>query len=177
MASSPPPSGARPARGAVRRIEEAVLALLLGAMIAVASLQILLRGPLGWGIAWADPLLRVLVLWVGLLGAVAASREGGQISVDAVSRVLSGRARAAAGAVTGLFTAGVAATVAYHGARFVASEREFASVAFSGIPAWALESVIPFAFGAIALRSLAGAFADLAALARGAAGGPPDPAP
>lgn len=167
MASSPLPRAAEPARGALHRIEEAILALLLGAMIVLASVQILLRGPLGWGIAWADPMLRVLVLWLGLLGAVTASREGRQISVDVLGRLLSGRPLAAVGAVTSLFTAGVCAVVAYHAARFVVSEREFSSAAFSGIPAWALELVIPVAFLAIALRYLGFALRDLRTLVHG----------
>jgi len=167
VASSPLPTAAEPARGALYRLEEAVLALLLGAMIVLSSLQILLRGVFDSGISWADPMLRVLVLWVGLMGAVTASREGRQITVDVISRLLSGRARAAVGVVTSLFTAGVAGVLAYHGTRFVASEHEFASVAFSGIPAWALESVIPFAFAAIALRYLGSAAGDLRALVRG----------
>jgi TRAP-type C4-dicarboxylate transport system permease small subunit len=167
VASSPLPSAVRPARGALYRLEEAALALLLGAMIVLSSLQILLRSVFDGGIAWADPMLRVLVLWVGLLGAVTASREGRQITVDVISRLLSGRVRAAVGAVTSLFTAGVSGVLAYHGTRFVASEHEFASVAFSGIPAWALESVIPFAFAAITLRYLGHAAGDLQALLRG----------
>lgn len=171
MASSPLPSAAEPARGALHRFEEAVLALLLGAMIVLASLQILLRGALGSGIGWVDPLLRVMVLWVGLLGAVTASREGRQITVDVLSRLLSGRARAAVGVVTSLFTAGVAGVVAYHATRFVASEREFASAAFSGIPAWWLESVIPIAFVAVTLRYLGHAALDGLALLRGGDGG------
>jgi TRAP-type C4-dicarboxylate transport system permease small subunit len=152
-------------------LEEAVLALLLGAMIILASLQILLRGVFDLGIAWVDPMLRVLVLWIGLVGAVTASREGRQITVDVLSRVLPARPRAGVGAVTSLFTAVVAGVVAYHGARFVASEREFGSVAFSGIPAWALELVIPFAFAAISLRYLTLAATAAAAFARGDRGG------
>lgn len=179
MASSPLPIGAQPARGLVPRLEEAVLALLLGAMIVLSSLQILLRSVFDSGIGWADPMLRVLVLWVGLLGAVAASREGRQITVDVFARLLSGRPRAAVGALTSLFTVGVSAVLAYHGVRFVASEHAFASVAFSGVPAWALESVIPFAFGAIALRYLGHAASDLRTLVRGAdaadAAGPEGP--
>jgi TRAP-type C4-dicarboxylate transport system permease small subunit len=156
----------------LQRGEEMLLALLLGAMIALAGLQIGLRSLLGTGIPWADPLLRVLVLWVGLLGAVAASREGRHITIDVLSRMLPARARAAAGVATSLFTAAVAAILAWHGARFVASEHEFGSVAFAGIPAWSLESVIPFAFAAIALRYLRRAAADLSAALRG--GGPSD---
>ena len=81
-----------------------------------------------------------------------------------MSRVLPPRPRAAAGAVTSLFTAGVSGIVAYHAARFVASELRFGSLAFSGIPAWALESILPFAFGAIALRYLLRCATHLGAL-------------
>jgi len=137
---------------ALHRLEDALLALLLGAMILLAPLQILLRGLFDAGFGWSDPLLRVLVLWVGLLGALAASRDGRQIRIDVLARVLAGRARAAAESVTSLFTAGVCGVVAFHAGRFVISEREYGVVAFSGVPAWVLESIIPFAFGAIALR-------------------------
>jgi TRAP-type C4-dicarboxylate transport system permease small subunit len=152
---------------ALHRVEDAALAVLLGAIVLLAPLQITLRELFETGLAWADPLLRALVLWVGLLGALAASRDGRHISIDAISRVLPARARAAAGVLTSLFTAGISGLVAYHGARFVHSELRFGSVAFSGIPAWWLESVIPFAFGWIALRYLLLGLADAWALRAG----------
>lgn len=173
MNRSPLPRGVQLERGLVRRIEEALLGLLLGAMIVLASLQIVLRGVFGTGIVWADPMLRALVLWVGLLGAVAASGDGRHISVDVLSRVLPERARAAVGVVTSLFTSAVSALLAWHGARFAASELRFESVAFSGIPSWLLESVIPFAFAVIALRYLRLAAADLRIAFRGGDGGEP----
>lgn len=138
----------------VHRVEDAALALLLGVMILLAPLQILLRNAFDTGISWADPLLRVLVLWVGLLGAAAASRGNRQITIDVLSKLISRRARAAVGVVVGLFTAAVSALVAYHAGRFVASERAYESVAFSGIQAWVFEIIIPLAFGIIALRYL-----------------------
>ncbi len=170
VASSPRPDaeGAERPAGRLQRIEDGVLALLLGAMIVLASLQIAMRWLLGAGLAWVDPTVRVLVLWVGLLGAVAASREGRHITVDVLSRMLPERPRAAAGAVAGLFTAAVSALVAWHAARFVVSELRYESVAFSGIPAWVLESVIPFSFAAIALRTLWAAASDAVAASRGA---------
>ncbi|MBW2229223.1 MAG: TRAP transporter small permease subunit [Deltaproteobacteria bacterium] len=133
-------------------LEDIVLALLLGAMVLLAPLQIFLRNFFDLGIAWADPLLRVLVLWVGLLGAVAASRGNRQISVDVVSRLLAPRPQAALGVVTGAFTTFVSAFVAWQAARFVATEFQYESIAFSDIQAWIFQIVIPFSFGAIALR-------------------------
>lgn len=145
-------SGMPKAIAAVHRLEDVVLALLLGAMIILAPLQIVLRNFFDAGLVWADPLLRLLVLWVALLGALAASRRDKQISVDVVSKFLSPRAKAGVGVVTGVFTAFVCSVVAYHSWLFVAGEREFGSTAFGDVPAWLCQIVIPFSFALIALR-------------------------
>jgi len=149
----------RPAEGeqggivrVLHRAEDIFLALLLGAMIVLAPLQIFLRNFFDAGISWVDPFLRVLVLWVGLMGAVAASRADRHIRIDVASRLLSPWLAACFGAGTNLFTALVAGLVSWHSGRFVADEWEFGSTAFSGVPAWMFESVIPLAFGIIALR-------------------------
>ena len=138
----------------LHRIEDGVLALLLGAMILLAPAQIVLRNLADTSLPWGDPLLRVLVLWVGLLGALAASRSDRHIRMDVLSRVLPGRARVSARVATGLFTAAIAATVAWHGTVFVASELEFGSVAFGSVPVWMCQVVVPFSFAMIALREL-----------------------
>jgi TRAP-type C4-dicarboxylate transport system permease small subunit len=148
----------------VHRVEDAALALVLGLMILLAPLQIFLRNFFDAGITWADPLLRVLVLWVGLLGAVAASRGNRHITIDVLSKLISERAQAAVGVVIGLFTAVISAIVAYHAGRFVATEHSYESVAFSGIQAWIFEIIIPFAFGVIALRYLLYCASNLAVL-------------
>ena len=137
---------------ALHRVEDAFLALLLTAMVVLAPLQILLRNVFDQGISWADPLIRVLVLWVGLMGAVAAARGDRHISIDAVSRMISAPARARVGLVTSAFTTVVCALLAWHSGRFVLDEYTYGSQAFSGIPAWILEVVIPVAFGLIAIR-------------------------
>jgi len=139
---------------AIHRVEDALLASLLGAMVLLSATQIALRNVADLGLAWADPLLRVMVLWVGLLGALAASRGDRQISIDALSRVLPARSQHGVRAVTALFTAGVCALIAYHGARFVAMDREAGVPGIGPAPAWLLEVVIPLAFGLIALRYL-----------------------
>jgi TRAP-type C4-dicarboxylate transport system permease small subunit len=150
------PDAKGPTRGirALHRIEDALLAVLLLAMILLAPLQIVLHDVFDSGITWIDPLLRVLVLWVGMLGALAASRDGRHITIDVLSRLLPARARAATDALTSLFATAVSGLVAWHAARFVLTEYSFESTAFSGLPAWALQSILPFAFGMIALRYL-----------------------
>ncbi len=136
----------------IHHIEDVLLALLLGAIVVLAPLQIVLRNFFDAGLIWADPFLRVLVLWVALMGALAASRRDKQIAVDVVSKFLSPRAKAFVGSLTGLFTSFVCTVVAYYSWLFVAGEREFGSKAFGEVPAWLCEAVIPFAFAMIALR-------------------------
>ena len=133
-------------------VEDGILVLLLMAMIALAGTQILLRNLLETGLEWGDPLLRVTVLWLGLLGAMAATRDDNHISIDVVSRFLPPRAKTASRLVTDLFTATVCGLLAYHGARFVLFEKEAGSIAFGFVPTWVCELILPFGFGIIALR-------------------------
>jgi TRAP-type C4-dicarboxylate transport system permease small subunit len=51
-----------------------LLVLLLLAMISLAFAQIVLRNGFDGGIIWADSLLRIMVLWIALIGAVVASQ-------------------------------------------------------------------------------------------------------
>lgn len=136
----------------LRRTEDALLGLLLAVMVVLAASQILLRNVFDTGLFWADPLLRALVLWVGLLGAVVASREDRHIAIDVLSRLLPARFNGWTRPVTSLFTAGVSAVVAYHAVRFVASDYAAGTTAFGGVPAWAVEAVVPLAFALITLR-------------------------
>lgn len=138
----------------LRRFEDAVLAVLLAAMITLAALQIVLRNLFDIGIGWADPTVRLLVLWVGLLGALAASRDDRQINVDVLTRLLPDRAGRAVRIVTHLATAAISGLVAYEAGRFVWSEYESGSVAFAGVPTWVSAAIVPLAFAGIALRYL-----------------------
>ncbi|WP_197722872.1 TRAP transporter small permease [Sulfurivermis fontis] len=136
----------------VRLVEDALVVVLVLAMILLAAGQILLRNFWGVGAVWADPLLRVMVLWVGLLGAMAATRHNNHITVDVLSRFLSPRLKRISQWLTGLFASGVCAVLAWHGARFVAMEYEAGTLVFAGLPAWCCELIIPLGFGVMALR-------------------------
>jgi TRAP-type C4-dicarboxylate transport system permease small subunit len=139
---------------ALHRVEDGLLSLLLAGLILLATAQIALRNLLDSGVAWGDPLLRAMVLWLGLLGALAASRGNRQITVDVLSRALPRRSREGVRALTCSFAAFVAGLVAWHGATLVRLDLEAGSVAFGAIPAWCVEVIIPVSFGLIALRYL-----------------------
>ncbi len=135
-------------------VEDGLLVALLSGMVVLAAAQIALRNLADAGLLWIDPLLRVSVLWVGLLGAVAATRDDRQITVDVLSRFLPPRFRAAARVVTDLFAAAVCGVLAWHSVRLVVDERAAGTVAFSGVPVWTCELILPAAFAIITFRYL-----------------------
>ncbi len=138
----------------LHRVEDTVLAVLLTGMILLAAAQILLRDVLHAGFTWSAPLLRVMVLWVGLLGALAATRDDKHIAIDVLSRFLPARARLAIQALVDGFAGAVAGLVGWHALRFVHMEYGAGAEAFAGLPSWVLEAVVPMAFILIALRYL-----------------------
>jgi len=148
-------------------VEDGILVLLLSAMIALAGTQIVLRNLWDTSIGWGDPLLRITVMWIGLLGAMAASRDDNHITIDLVSRLLNGRAEAVRRIVTGLVGSVVCLTLTWHGLRFVLFEREDQAIAFASVPAWWCELIIPIAFGVMALRFFTGVLAQLGPAIRG----------
>ena len=65
--------------------EDTLLVLILSAMILLAAGQIILRNFLDIGFIWGDELLRMLVLWLAVAGALAASRSDKHISIDVLN--------------------------------------------------------------------------------------------
>jgi len=136
--------------GIVTWFENGLLIALLASMVALAGAQILFRNLLDISILGVDQLLRLLVLWVALLGAVAASREGKHIRVDVLARWLPARLRAGAQALTDVFTIVVCLLLAWQALRFM--QAETGTQAFGSLPSWVAQLVLPAAFALIALR-------------------------
>lgn len=136
----------------LHRLEDAVLASLLLVMIILAAVQIALRNFFESGVIWIDPLLSVMVLWLALLGAMAASRSKEHVVIDVISqwlprKLLRGVEVFACGA-----TAVIAAFVAWYGYRLVLGEYQYSVNAFASVPVWLTQIIIPIAFAMIALR-------------------------
>jgi TRAP-type C4-dicarboxylate transport system permease small subunit len=139
----------------IERLEDATLVLLMTVLVVLAGAQIVLRNLFDSGLVWADPSVRVLVLWVALLGAMAAARQGRHITVDLVARALPPRLAAPVRALTDLFAAGVCGVLAWHAARLVAMEWAAGTVAVAGVPTWVAQLIVPAGFAVIGLRYLA----------------------
>lgn len=137
---------------ALQKLEEWLLVAVMLIMLLLAATQILLRNFFDSGIAWGDSLLRVMVLWLALLGAMIASRNDGHIRIDLVSRALHGRSKRINDTFCSLFTAAISGILCYHSYRFVSFEYADGITLFAKVPAWAAEIILPVAFAVIALR-------------------------
>jgi TRAP-type C4-dicarboxylate transport system permease small subunit len=139
---------------ALIRVEDGILVLLLALMISLAVLQILLRNLFDAGIFWSDALLRILVLWIGLVGAMVATRGDKHITINLVARFLPEKIKAIADGIAKLFTAVVCAITARYSFYLIQLEYADGGAAFGLVPIWVCEAIIPLAFTVIALRYL-----------------------
>jgi TRAP-type C4-dicarboxylate transport system permease small subunit len=135
-----------------RSLETWLIVVILSGLILLGAAQIVLRNFFSIGFAWGDGLARLAVLWLGLLGALAASRDGRHITMGALARVLPPRLRVAAGVTADTFGAVVSAALAWAAWGFVSDSREFGDTLLGDLPAWWFQAIMPAAFALIACR-------------------------
>ncbi|MEQ8859901.1 MAG: TRAP transporter small permease [Pseudomonadales bacterium] len=136
----------------LRSVENGVLAALLATMIGVAAYQVLARNLFDSGLLWGDGLVRVLVLWVTLLGGMVAARADEHIRMDLAARFLSARWNRQLRRLTSAFTVIVCGLFAYHSARFVWIDFQEGVLAFAAVPAWVCEAIMPVGGAVMGLR-------------------------
>ena len=141
--------------------EEAFLCLLLFAMIMLACVQIFLRTFFSSGILWADPLLRYMVIWVGLFGAAVATKQSKHISIDIISRLVPEQFMPWLRVLLNFFSASVCIVLTSAAVKFVHDESLYGGRRILDIPSWELNIVYPVCFGIIAGRFLFLALKDL----------------
>lgn len=141
----------------LRQLESIVLVSSLLLVIGVAVLQIFLRIFFDTGVVWADSFLRISVLWLAMIGGMYAARGDNHINIDLGQRLLSDASRERARIVIYLCTAFICALVAWYSLNLVRMEYADGEMAFSDVPVWLTESILPFGFCIIALRYLSAA--------------------
>ena len=143
---------------AIAQAEKLIVVLLLSLMILVAFAQIVLRNFWATGLAWGDPFVRYLVLWVGFIGAALATHQGKHIKIDVLSHWLPPRANHLLQSLLNLVSAGICGLLAVAAFRFVGFEAQLGGTSFMALPAWIPQTIIPVACGIIALRFILAAW-------------------
>lgn len=152
MAPEPAPNLLKRLESFGRAAENTVLVLLLTAMIVLAVGQIALRELFDTGIIWADELVKLMVLWIAMLGALAASRDDRHLRIDLLSHTLSERMLALARLVVEVFAAVVCGVVAWHAFRWLQIEFEYQDSVLVDFPAWLAHAILPLAFVLMSYR-------------------------
>ncbi len=141
-----------------RAAENTALVALLGTMIVLSVLQIANRQFFGSGlsISWADELIKIIVLWLAMVGSIAACRDNKHIRIDLIAHVLPGSVVVWVRAVVDVFAATVCAVIAWQAWRLVLLEREWGDMSAIDVPLWVLHAIVPAAFLLLSYRFLVG---------------------
>lgn len=135
-------------------LETVMLVSLLTAMMLVAVGQIVMREAFGTGFGWADEMVRLMVLWLALVGSIAACRENRHIRIDALSHVLPDAAVKIIRVLVDVFAAAVCAIIAIQAWRYLQIEFEYEDTVLVDTPAWIAHAIMPAAFALLSYRFL-----------------------
>lgn len=135
-----------------RVAENAALVILLGSLVFIAVSQIVLREVFETGLFWADEVIKLIVLWLAMVGSIAATRDNRHIRIDALSHLLPDRAVDLIRIIVDIFAALVCAVIAWQAWRYMQLEIEFEDTVLIDVPAWIAHSILPAAFALISYR-------------------------
>jgi TRAP-type C4-dicarboxylate transport system permease small subunit len=138
-------------------LETVMLVSLLTAMMLIAVGQIVMREVFGTGFGWAEELVRLIVLWLALIGSIAACRENRHIRIDALSHVLPDAVVNVIRVLVDVFAAVVCGIIAVQAYRYLQIEIEYEDTVMVNTPAWIAHVIMPTAFALISYRFLVAA--------------------
>ena len=94
------------------------------------------------------------MLWLAMVGSIAACRDNKHIRIDLVSHILSGPVVAWSKVVVDLFAAAVCAVIGWQSWRLVREEMSWGDTVFTDVPLWLLHAIVPLAFVLISYQFL-----------------------
>jgi C4-dicarboxylate transporter, DctM subunit len=142
----------KPEGGIVRTTEELVAAAALAAIVGLLAVEIVFRPWFGYVIPASQVFVRQLTMWLALLGAALAARDGRLLALATGTFLPAGRARQTAALAASTVAAAVSIILCLGAATLVWEEREFGTRLATGLNAWVSQLVLPIGFGLIAFR-------------------------
>jgi C4-dicarboxylate transporter DctM subunit len=139
-------------KGFAVQAENRIASLALGGIMVIPLAEIASRKFLGAAIPGAGPFASNLTLWLGMLGAAIAAREGKLLTLATGEFLPKGRISAVAHVFAGMVGAMVATIFTMGGIALVLSDRLAGDVIAAGVPTWVADLALPIGFGLIALR-------------------------
>jgi TRAP-type C4-dicarboxylate transport system permease small subunit len=132
--------------------ENAVLVILLGALMLLAVGQIALRVFFSFGFIWADELVKLLVLWIALAASIAASRNDRHLRIDVLSHFVAVKYARVPRLIVDAFAAFMCGILAWQSWRYVQLTIEFEDTVLVDLPAWIAYGLLPLSFALMCYR-------------------------
>jgi C4-dicarboxylate transporter DctM subunit len=134
--------------------EDALLCLAMAALVLLGAGQLGIWSSLSIpvNVGALDDLARHVTLLVGMLGSMAAAREGRLLAIGTVAQALPERFRPPVAGAVGAASSAIAAGLACAASEFVSFEREAAQTLAWGIPIWIVQLALPAGFAMLSLR-------------------------
>ncbi len=139
-------------RAIAARAENTLATLALGGIMLLPLGEIVLRRIISTGIPGAAPFTLNLTLWVGLLGAAIAAREGKLLTLATGEFLPKGRIAEWAHVVGGFAGSAIAMMFAVGGLGLVMTERAAGDEIALGVPLWISTLAFPIGFTLIGVR-------------------------
>jgi TRAP-type C4-dicarboxylate transport system permease small subunit len=150
---------------AIARFEGWLLILFLSLMVFLTFIQVMLRSlfiytHMEWAndlmgsIDWAEPLVRLLVLWVTFLGASLVTGENKHIKIDLLTQIIPASWLPLLDVLLSLTGALVAAMMLKASLFYVGTEMSFGGYLFLNVPTWIGQLILPVGFLLICFRFL-----------------------
>jgi TRAP-type C4-dicarboxylate transport system permease small subunit len=150
---------------AIARFEGWLLIIFLSLMVSLTFIQVILRSlfiyaQLGWAndlmgrLDWAEPLVRLLVLWVTFLGASLVTGENRHIKIDLLTQIIPTSWLPLVDVLLSLAGALVAALMLKASLFYVGTEMSFGGRLFLNLPTWIGQLILPLGFLLICFRFL-----------------------
>ena len=139
-------------RAVAIRVENVIATVALGGIMLLPLAEIATRRVIATGIPGSAPFTLNLTLWVGLLGAAIAAREGKLLTLATGEFLPKGVIGDVAHIVSGTIGALIATIFALGGSALVQSDRLAGDQVTAGLPTWVADLALPIGFTLIALR-------------------------
>ena len=139
-------------RALAARAETLVASLALGGIMVLPLAEIVSRDLFSRAIAGSGAYASNLTLWLGLLGAAIAARDGKLLTLATGEFLPKGRVTAVAHVFAAAVGAMIATLFASGGLALVLSDRQAGDLLADTVPVWVADLALPIGFALIALR-------------------------
>jgi len=145
------------------KVEGWLIVVFLGLMVTLTFLQVILRalythGHVQWANAimgqvdWAEPFVRLLVLWITFLGASLLTGDNKHIKIDLTSAILPSKWLPFLELILSMVCVLISALMIRASLSYVKMEMAFGGSLFLALPTWVGQLILPAGFSLILFR-------------------------